>query len=122
MEYKYLLIEELGDDFEIFEGDTKTIRYKITNTGRYIVRDIQIQPVIINADTGEPVTNNYIKSTSEVPDFLLPDGGCDFSVELEIPPSYEEMSTVNDVENLAPLDVHLQVRFRVYVTRNSDLK
>ena len=119
MEYKYFVITEVGEDHEIFAGDSKTLVYKVENIGRYMVRDIQIVPQVVNSDTQKAARKSYVKETSKVPDFLLPESSFEFKVKIDIPEDYDEMSTINKQEDMAPLELHLQTKFKVYVKRNS---
>ena len=117
MKYDDLIVEDVEKEFEIDEGETKSMKWKISNNGRFIVRKFDIKPIIINVDTGKQVRKSYIKSTSTPPTFLLPDTSFVYKVELQMPENYKEISIIGGKEDLAILDAKLEINFKVFVAR-----
>ena len=83
-----LTVELISTNLECYEDTLKSIKYKIINSNRFPVTDIQVKIKTVKED-GSDTTKNYCKSVTGSKHRLMPKDHFDVTCTIKMPKDYK---------------------------------
>lgn len=111
-----LKIERISDDVDCYEGTEKSIKYKIINTNRFPVQDINVTAQTVKED-GTNTRSNFCKDIKGVKERLLPKDECEVTCVIKLNKDYNETIEIDGEELLSALDLDIKVTGTLIISR-----
>ncbi len=111
-----LKIEKLSKDVDCEEGIIKVIRYRVSNTNRFVIRSIDITAQTIKED-GEKTRSNFCKDITGVKPQLLPNEDFEISCTIKLNKEYNETVEIDGKLELSALELDVTATGVLYIAK-----
>lgn len=114
------IIEPTEKDFKFFTGATKKVTYKVKNNTEFMIKDIIAEAYTMLKDDSAPpkytkTKQNYAK-VIDVPKEVYPTKSDDLTVEVSVPPKYDEWIRKSDGKmHREPFVIFIDVKSVKYI-------
>lgn len=109
-------VEKISENYNIYENLEKVLTYRLTNDNRFLIKDLGVTAKIVKED-GSDVSGNYVKQIDGIITRLMPKDYCDINVYIKIDGDYSETVNIDGKEELAFLDIDLNVTGTLVISR-----
>ncbi len=112
-----LTVQLVSTNLECYEDTSKTIKYKVINTNRFVVTDIQVKAKTIK-ENGENTSKNYCKEVSGVKDRLMPKADFTITCTIKMPKDYNETIKLGGETVLSVCDLDISVVGKLVIAKS----
>ena len=111
-----LTVELISTNLECYEDTAKFIKYKVINTNRFPVTDIEVKVKTIKED-GKDTSKNYCKSITGMKQRLMPKDDFTLTCNITMPQDYNETIKIGGATELSSCDLDINVTGKLVIAR-----
>ena len=111
-----LKIEKISDDVDLYEDVAKTIKYRLSNPNRHIVRNIDVTARTIKED-GVKTKTNFCRKITGIRTQLLPNEDCEITCHIRLNKEFTETVEIHGKPDLSAIDLDIKVTGTLYISK-----